>query len=103
MSKLKHMGGLGFRNIELFNIALLARQAWRLFQDPGSLSAWALKAAYFPAGDLLNAEVGSSPSREWISVVDGIQVLRQSLISRIGSGETTRIWDTQWLPRDGLL
>jgi hypothetical protein len=103
MSKPKHMGGLGFRNIELFNLALLARQAWWLLQDPSSLSAWVLKAAYFPAGDLLDAEVGSLPSRVWRSVVDSIQVLHQGLICRIGSGETTRIWDTQWLPRDGLL
>jgi hypothetical protein len=77
MSKPKHMGGLGFRNIELFNVTLPARQAWRLLQDPSSLSAWILKAAYFPTSDLLDA-VGFSPSKVWRSVVDGIQVLRQA-------------------------
>ena len=99
----KGSGGLGFRNIELFNLALLARQAWQILQDPGSLSARVLKAVYFPTGELLDAELGSSPSRVWSAIVDGIQVLQQGLIRRIGSGESTKIWESPWLPRDGML
>ena len=38
ISKSKFMGRLGFRNIELFNLALLAGQAWHLVQEPDSLN-----------------------------------------------------------------
>lgn len=103
MTKPKYLGGLGFRDIELFNLALLARQSWRVVQEPTSLRARVLKAVYFPDTEFLEAELGSSPSRVRRAVVDGRDVLKQGLIHRIGTGEATTIWDMNWLPRDHLL
>jgi len=52
------MGGLGFRDFELFNLALLARQAWRILQEPTTLSARVLKAVYFPEKDFFQRILG---------------------------------------------
>ena len=97
------MGGLGFRDIELFNLVLLTRQAWRILQEPSLLSARVLKAVYFPDGDFLEAQIGTSPSRIWRAIVDGKDVLCQGLIRRIGTGEATDIWAMNWILRDGLM
>ena len=50
----KDRGGLGFRDLQIFKQALLARQAWRLLVYPDSLCARLLKARYFPNGDILD-------------------------------------------------
>jgi len=103
MTQPKYLGGLGFRDIELFNLALLARQAWRIMQNSKSLSARLLKALYFPDKHFLNAILGSRPSQIWRAILDGRDVLEQGLIKRIGNGKSIDIWKHNWLPRDGGL
>ena len=97
MIKPKQWGGVGFRDIELFNLSLLARQAWRILNKPSSLSARVLKAAYYPSVDFLEADLGTGPSRVWPAIIEGKEVLVQGIIRRIGMGETTNLWSMNWL------
>jgi hypothetical protein len=50
MTKPKSHGGLGFKDLRVFNQALLARQAWRLINSPNSMCARLLKSKYYPTG-----------------------------------------------------
>lgn len=58
----KSVGGLGFRNFESFNQALLDRKCWRLYIDPTSLVAKVLKEKYYRNAKLVDAKLGARPS-----------------------------------------
>jgi hypothetical protein len=103
MTMPKYEGGLGFRDIELFNLALLARQAWRVLQNPDALSSQILKAVYYPDSEFLEAVVGTHASKIWRALVEGKDILKQGLIRRIGNGETMNAWNDNWIPRDYAL
>lgn len=90
--KSKQCGGLGFRDIKLFNQALLARQAWRLIEFPESLCARVLKAKYYPHGSLIDTVFGCNVSASWRGIMHGLELLKQGLIWRIGNGNSVRIW-----------
>lgn len=44
----KEIDALGFRDMELFNYAILAKQAWNLFFKAHNLCARVLKSVYHP-------------------------------------------------------
>lgn len=98
--KPKSMGGMGFKDMKIFNQALLARQAWRLVQFPDSLCARVLKAKYYPNGDLLDTAFSSVSSDSWKGIVHGLELLKKGVIWRIGTGRKVHIWRDDWLPRE---
>lgn len=91
MSISKMMGGLAFRDLLMFNKALLAKQRWRILQNPDSLIATVLKAKYFKNGSFIEAEVGARPSFTWRSLTSSRDLLQEGLLWRIGDGKSVNI------------
>lgn len=54
----KKEGGLGFRDLKEFNLALLGKQLWRLHDYPNSLLDRTLKRKYFPNSNVWNTPLG---------------------------------------------
>ncbi|XP_004310201.1 PREDICTED: uncharacterized protein LOC101298860 [Fragaria vesca subsp. vesca] len=95
----KNEGGLGFRNMELFNQALLAKKGWRIINSLDSLVTRTLKAKYFPSGHFLKAEMGSDASYVWRSLLKGRDLLRKGIRYHVGNGESISVWHDPWILR----
>ena len=99
LTRTKREGGLGYKDLHAFNLAMLAKQRWRLLTKPDSLCARVMKARYFPNTSVLQAEYQNGISYAWRSVLKGINLLKQGIIKRVGDGMTINIWQDPWLPR----
>lgn len=94
----KGKGGMGFRDFHSFNLALLAKQVWRLLCELNSLCARILRAKYYPDGKLLQAKMRSGSSFTWQSVLAGLDCFKKGFIWRVGDGTQINIWDDNWIP-----
>ncbi|KAL6176931.1 hypothetical protein ACLB2K_053563 [Fragaria x ananassa] len=94
----KKEGGLGFRDLEGFNQALLAKTVWRIVLHPDSIINRVLHAKYVRNGDWAAAGVGVKPSFVWRGLVWGKDLLCAGIRWRIGSGDLVKIWGDKWLP-----
>ncbi|KAH1065448.1 hypothetical protein J1N35_030435 [Gossypium stocksii] len=83
----KCMGGMGFKNLGLFNKALLAKQVWRMFSKPDCLLSKVLKARYYPRSDIFTARIGSYPSFTWRSICSVRELIHEGLVWRVGNGD----------------
>ncbi|XP_048611432.1 uncharacterized protein LOC125585793 [Brassica napus] len=91
-------GGIGFRMIHEFNLALLAKQLWRLVQFPDSLVARVLKGRYYKLTSPLRVNSASCPSYVWTSISAARKLLLLGIRQKIHSGYEVKVWEDPWIP-----
>lgn len=96
----KKQGGMGFRDLHCFNLAMLAKQIWRLVEAPESLCGQILRAKYYPSRDLLKAELKKGASFTWQSLMAGMGTFKRGYIWRVGNGSEINVWHDPWLPNN---
>lgn len=99
LCKPKKKGGMGFRDINAFNLAMLAKQAQRLIHQKNSLFSRVYKPRYFLEGSFLDANLGSNPSFVWRSLLQAWDVIFEGLTWKVGSGSLVDIATHKWMPR----
>ncbi|KAL8105024.1 hypothetical protein AgCh_028986 [Apium graveolens] len=97
MTRHKHAGDLGFRNLRDFNLAMLGKQGWRLITNQDSLVARLYKAKYYPDSTFMEAKLGNSPSFIWRSILEAKKVISAGSSWRIGNGKDIKILNQPWL------
>ncbi|KAG8646017.1 hypothetical protein MANES_10G114416v8 [Manihot esculenta] len=103
--KYKGAGGLGFKRIHDFNLALLGKQCWRLLTRPSSIVARVIKARYFPSSSLWTTSLGHNPSYVWRSIWESWSLVQQGIVWQVGSGSDIFVWHSPWLydPHDSFI
>ena len=77
LCKPKADGGMRFRDLKAFNLALLAKQGWRLHQNPNSLVHKVLKAQYFLDSSFMEAQLGKKLSYIWRSIMVAKNIIKE--------------------------
>ncbi|XP_026459755.1 uncharacterized protein LOC113360462 [Papaver somniferum] len=97
-NKPKEEGGLGFKDLKLFNRALLAKSAWRICTDNTSICAQSLKAKYFSDGRIFDSKENSNFTGSWKSIRSELPFIKNNTCWCIGNGKTILIWSYKWIP-----
>ncbi|KAK5775495.1 hypothetical protein PVK06_043391 [Gossypium arboreum] len=92
----KGMRGMGFRDLQLFNLALLGRQVWRLMTHTDTLCFKVLSAKYFPEGDVFSYKQGDKPSFTWTSIAKAVDALKDGFLWQVGDGNRIDIRKDHW-------
>ncbi|XP_027158016.1 uncharacterized protein LOC113759637 [Coffea eugenioides] len=98
LSEVKAEGDLGFRDLHEYNLALLAKQLWRILTRPNLLMSKVIKARYFKGVSLWKMESNGTDSWCWKSLLRARGILEAGLRKRVGDGQSISIWDDRWLP-----
>lgn len=90
-------GGLGFRDIQGFNLALLGKQCWSLLNRPTALVTRVLKARYYPNCHFLQAQRTGGASFTWSGIWQAKEEIKKRLRWVLGDGKTINIDKDRWL------
>ena len=90
---------MGFCAIRDFNVAMLAKQGWRLLQDHVSLLYGCFKDRYFPRSTFLEASDVPNSSYVWKSLIAAQPILKKKKCCWwVRDGSSIRVIQDRWIP-----
>ncbi|KAL8148277.1 hypothetical protein AgCh_005591 [Apium graveolens] len=90
-------GGLGFRDLYGFNIALLGKHCWNFINNPQSLVSRIYKERYFSNTTMLGVKKGGNPSFIWKGIMTAKTELQKGFRWIIGDGESINATKDPWI------
>ena len=90
----KEQGGMGFRSLHAFNLAMLAKHAWNFISNPNTLASRLIITKYFPI---------PNPSFTWKNIWTSQFILKQGCRWRFGDKSSLNTWYDSWLKNNDNL
>lgn len=97
LSWTNNLGGLGFKDLFGFNLALLGKLCRNFLNNPNSLIAKVFKARYFDSTGLFEAGRGGGVSYIWSGVWQAKETLKGGFKWVLGDREIIRIFEDPWI------
>ena len=97
MIEIEGNGKLGFRDLQEFNTAMLARQLWRVLTKLNLIMSKVLRGKYFKRESIWEIRTKATNSWMWISIISARELLEKGARKRVGDGRTTDIWRDGWI------
>ena len=91
-------GGLGLKKFGLMNQAMLAKQFWRIGQNPQSLISKTFKAKYFPNSSIYDCVPKPHHSWFWRSIINQKNNLLKEGRWIVRNGANIPLTYTAWFP-----
>ena len=79
----KCLRGMGFKNLEVFNYALLGKQVWKMINEPDALWVRMVKGLYYHDKSMLEVGKWARASWTWSSLIYGRDFIRENMIWQI--------------------
>ena len=99
----KEEGGLGVKDINSFNVSLLGKWNWNLFQCPGELWVRVLESKYGGWRGLSEGSTQRNESIWWRDLKLMVQhspqgeSLKNTITWKVGCGDKFKFWEDSWM------
>lgn len=97
LTKPKSLGGLSFKDIQTFNIALLAKLPWRILTNPKCLLSRVMLGKYCHKAPLLKVQLVKGASHGWTGILAGRDLLASHIGRAVGEGTEIKVWTDAWI------
>ncbi|KAL5564513.1 hypothetical protein UlMin_027677 [Ulmus minor] len=98
LCKPKSLGGLGFRRIRDFNLALLSKWGWNILTGQNYLCLLVLRARYLQHFQFFEASSKAGHSNFWKSIFSLKELIREGACYVVGDGCSIDPWKDPWVP-----
>lgn len=85
------------RDLELNNLALLEKMAWRIYDNPDSEVTNLLKEKYYSYSNIWTCGKKNRTSVSWRSILKGRDTVKSSIRWSIRDGRNVSVWNDPWM------